>query len=96
MAFERVLLDLTDTDAFTGFTDAFGFADPLLLLLKGLKGLGALLGALFTFGLGALLGALFTLIAEAETEAAEVILMVSPGFIVYSRTTGILFIRNKI
>jgi hypothetical protein len=86
MAFERVLLDLTDADAFTGFTDA------LLLLLKGLKGLGALLGALFTFGLGALL----TLIAEAATEAAEVILMVSPGFIVYSRTTGILFIRNKI
>jgi hypothetical protein len=86
MAFERVLLDLTV--AFAGFTD------PLLLLLKGLKGLGALLGALFTFGLGAL----FTLIAEAETEAeaAEVILMVSPGFIVYSRTTGILFIRNKI
>jgi hypothetical protein len=91
MAFERVLLDLTDTDAFAGFTDAFGFADPLLLLLKGLKGL-----ALFTFGLGALLGALFTLVAEAETEAAEVILIVSPGFIVYSRTTGILFIRNKI
>jgi hypothetical protein len=86
MAFERVLLDLTDADAFVGF------ADPLLLLLKGLKGLGALLGALFTFGLGAL----FTLVAEAETEAAEVILIVSPGFIVYSRTTGILFIRNKI
>jgi len=85
MAFERVLLDFTDTDAFTGFTDAFGFADPLLLLLKGLKGL-----ALFTFGLAAL----FTLFAEAE--AAEVILIVSPGFIVYSRTTGILFIRNKI
>jgi len=89
-------LDFTDEVAFTGF------ADPLLLLLKGLKGLGALLGALFTFGLGALftfgLGALFTLIAEAETEAeaAEVILIVSPGFIVYSRTTGILFIRNKI
>jgi hypothetical protein len=87
-------LDFTDEVAFAGF------ADPLLLLLKGLKGLGALLGALFTFGLGALftfgLGALFTLIAEAETEAAEVILIVSPGFIVYSRTTGILFIRNKI
>jgi len=83
-------LDFTDEVAFTGF------ADPLLLLLKGLKGLGALLGALFTFGLGALftfgLGALLTLLAEA----AEVILIVSPGFIVYSRTTGILFIRNKI
>jgi hypothetical protein len=91
MAFERVLLDFTV--AFTdGFADAFtGFADPLLLLLKGLKGF-----ALFTFGLGALftfgLGALFTLLAEA----AEVILIVSPGFMVYSRTTGILFIRNKI
>jgi hypothetical protein len=36
--------------------------------------------------------ALFTF----ATEAAEVILIVSPGFIVYSRTTGILFIRNKI
>jgi hypothetical protein len=70
------------------FTDVLaftGFTDPLLLLLKGLKDL-----ALFTFGLGALL----TLFAEAE--AAEVILIVSPGFIVYSRTTGILFIRNKI
>jgi hypothetical protein len=83
MAAERGLLDFTV--AFTGFTDAFVFADPLLLLLKGLKDL-----ALFTFGLGAL----FTLFAEAE--AAEVILIVSPGFIVYSRTTGILFIRNKI
>jgi len=93
MAFERVLLDLTDADAFTGF------ADPLLLLLKGLKGFALFtfgLGALFTFGLVALftfgLGALFTFAAEA----AEVILIVSPGFIVYSRTTGILFIRNKI
>ena len=89
MAAERGLLDFTEALfglAFVlAFVLAFGlafvFTDALLLLLKGLKGL-----ALFTFGLGAL----------AEAEAAEVILIVSPGFIVYSRTTGILFIRNKI